>query len=253
LPGSTVVVENKPGAGTMLAAAAVAQARPDGYTLFYSGNTTFTMNPALRAKVGYDPIRSYEPIGMIGTVALALIAHPSAPAKTLPELIALARSQPAKIVMASFGAGTSSHFVGELFKNQAGISMLHVPYKGSAPMMQDLVGGQIPFAVDTSLAAAPQAKGGRIKVLAVSSPAGGEPARCADFRRARASRIRPDRLGCTGRAARTACRRAQRAGQGAGQRRWPPRRCAKTCAGGCRRAGRTALGLRGPCQSRTAG
>ncbi|MBP8307273.1 MAG: tripartite tricarboxylate transporter substrate binding protein [Burkholderiaceae bacterium] len=170
LAGSTVVVENKPGAGTALAAAAVAQAKPDGYTLFYSGNTTYTMNPALRTKVGYDPIRSYEAIGMIGTVALALIAHPSAPAKTLPELIALARSQPAKVVMASFGAGTSSHFVGELFKNQAGISMVHVPYKGSAPMMQDLVGGQIPFAVDTSLAAAPQEKGGRIKVLAVSSP-----------------------------------------------------------------------------------
>lgn len=170
LPGSSVVVENKPGAGTVLAATAVAQARPDGYTLFYSGNTTYTMNPALRARIGFDPIRSYEPIGMIGTVPLAIVAHPSAPADTLAKLIALAKQKPGQMTMASFGAGTSSHFVGELFKAQSGISMVHVPYKGNAPMMQDLIGGQIPFAVDTTLAAGPQAQAGRIKVLAVSSP-----------------------------------------------------------------------------------
>lgn len=170
LAGSTVVVENKPGAGTVLAATAVAQAKPDGYTLFYSGNTTFTMNPALRARIGFDPVTSYEPIGMIGTVPLALIAHPGAPAASVAALIALAKRQPGQLTMASFGAGTSSHFVGELFKTQAGIAMVHVPYKGSAPMMQDLIGGQIPYAIDTALAAAPQAKAGRIKVLAVSSP-----------------------------------------------------------------------------------
>ena len=169
LPGATVIVENKPGAGTMLAAAAVAQARPDGYTLFYSGNTTFTMTPALRSKPGFDPIQSYESIGITGTVPLALVAHPAAPAVSLKALIDLAKAAPGKLPLASFGSGTSSHFVGEMFKMGAGIDMVHVPYKGSAPMMQDLVGGQIQYAVDTTLAAAPQAKGGRIKVLAVSS------------------------------------------------------------------------------------
>ncbi len=169
LPGSTVVVENKPGAGTVLAATAVAQAKPDGHTLFFTGNTTYTMNPAMRATLGYDPIRSFEPIGMVNTVALAVIAHPTAPASSIAALVAAAKQQPGALALASFGAGTSSHFVGEWFKMQAGITMTHVPYKGSAPMMQDLIGGQIPYAVDTTLAAGPQAQAGRIKVLAVSS------------------------------------------------------------------------------------
>lgn len=169
LPGSTFVVENKAGGGTSVGAQAVAQAAPDGYTLLTSSNTTWTMNPALKAKLPYDPIKSFEAIGTIGSIPLMLVAHPGAPFNSVKDLVSLAKAQPGKLNYASFGAGTSSHFAGEMFKAAAGLDIAHVPYKGSAPAMQDLIGGQVPMSFDTNIASVPQMKAGKIKALAVTS------------------------------------------------------------------------------------
>jgi len=169
MPGSTVLVENKAGAGTVIGAQAVAQAAPDGYTLLTSSNTTWTMNPALRSKLPYDTLKSFEAIGTIGSIPLMLVAHPRAPFNNVKELVTLAKAQPGKLNYASFGAGTSAHFAGEMFKSAAGLEIVHVAYKGSAPAMQDLIGGQVPLAFDTSIAAVPQMKAGKIKALAVTT------------------------------------------------------------------------------------
>ena len=169
MPGSTVLVENKAGAGTVIGAQAVAQAAPDGYTLLTSSNTTWTMNPALRPRLPYDTLKSFEAIGTIGSIPLMLVAHPSAPFNNVKELVALAKAQPGKLNYASFGAGTSAHFAGEMFKSAAGLEIVHVPYKGSAPAMQDLIGGQVPLSFDTNIAAVPQMKAGKIKALAVTT------------------------------------------------------------------------------------
>lgn len=168
LPGSTVVVENKAGAGTALGAQAVAQAPADGHTLLISSNTTWTMNPALKPKLPYDPLKSFESIGTLGAIPLMLVAHPAAPWQSVAELVAAAKAQPGKLNYASFGAGTSSHFAGEMFKSAAGVDLVHVPYKGSAPAMQDLIGGQVPLSFDTNVASVPQVKAGRIKALATT-------------------------------------------------------------------------------------
>ena len=169
LPGSTVLVENKAGAGTAVGAQAVASAPPDGHMLLISSNTTWTMNPALKPKLPYDPIRSFEAIGTLGAIPLMLIGHPSVAAQNVKELIALARSQPGKLNYASFGNGTSSHFAGEMFKTAASVDLVHVPFNGSAPAMQNLLGGQVPLSFDTSVASVPQAKAGRVKAFAVTT------------------------------------------------------------------------------------
>lgn len=169
LPGSNFVVESKAGAGTAVGAQAVAQAAPDGYTLLTSSNTTWTMNPALKSKLPYDTLKSFEAIGTIGSIPLMLVAHPSAPFNSVKELVAHAKANPGKLNYASFGAGTSSHFAGEMFKSAAGVDMVHVPYKGSAPAMQDLIGGQVPMSFDTNIASVPQMKAGKIKALAVTT------------------------------------------------------------------------------------
>ncbi|MFC5521066.1 Bug family tripartite tricarboxylate transporter substrate binding protein [Polaromonas jejuensis] len=167
--GRPVIVDNKPGAGTAIGAAAVANAKPDGYTLLISSNSTFTLNPALQAKLSYDPVKGFEPIGMVGTVALALLANSSVAATSVPQLVAAAKANPDKFVYGSFGNGTSSNFAGAMFNAATGLKMMHVPYKGSAPLMTDLIGGQIPLSFDTVVAAMSQLKSGKIKVLAVTT------------------------------------------------------------------------------------
>lgn len=169
--GRTVVVENRAGAGTVIGASFVAKAAPDGYTLLVSSGTTFTVNPAIQSNLPYDPVKSFEPIGIVGRTGLALLANPKVPVKDLKEFVAYvndpARNQPP---YGSFGTGTTAHFVGEAFMAAAKLKMTHVPYKGSSPAMTDLIGGQIPFSVDTVAAALPQSKQGKVRVLAVSSP-----------------------------------------------------------------------------------
>ena len=169
LPGSTVVIDNKAGAGTVVGAQAVAQAAPDGHTLLISSNTTWTMNPALKAKLPYDTLKSFESIGTLGGIPLVLLVNPATPATTVKELVALAKAQPGKLNYASFGIGSSSHFAGEMFKAAAGVDLNHVPYKGSAPAMQDLIGGQVPVSFDTNVATAPQLAAGKVRALALTS------------------------------------------------------------------------------------
>lgn len=167
--GQPVIVDNKAGAGTVIGAAAVAKAPPDGHTLLISSNTTFTVNPALKPGLAYDPLKSFESIGLIGTSPLVLLANPALPAAGVRELVALAKARPGTLAYGSFGSGTTSHIAGEMFKAMAGIELLHVPYKGSAPAMTDLIGGQVQLTFDTNVAALPMLQAGKVKALAVTS------------------------------------------------------------------------------------
>jgi tripartite-type tricarboxylate transporter receptor subunit TctC len=167
--GQPVIVENKAGAGTVIGAGFVAQSPADGYTLLISSNTTFTVNPALRAKLPYDPQKSFESVGMLGTSPLVLLANPAVPARSVKEVIALAKAKPGKLAYGSFGSGTTSHIAGEMFKLAAGIDLLHVAYKGSAPAMTDLIAGQVQFTFDTNVAALPMLQAGKVKAIAVTS------------------------------------------------------------------------------------
>lgn len=166
--GQSVVIDNRAGAGTVIGASYVAKAAPDGYTLLMSSGTTFTVNPAIRAKLPYDPVKSFEPIGMVARVPLVLLANRDVPVSNLRQLIAAVKAEPGKYVYGSFGSGTTGHFAGELMWEALGIKLMHVPYRGSAPAMSDLIGGQIPFTVDTVAAAMPQIRSGKIKAIAVT-------------------------------------------------------------------------------------
>ncbi|CAN7381134.1 MULTISPECIES: Bug family tripartite tricarboxylate transporter substrate binding protein [unclassified Variovorax] len=169
--GQPVIVDNKPGAGTAIGAQFVANAKPDGYTLLLSSNSTYTLNPAIQPKLSYDPIKAFEPLGMVANLALVLVAHPTVQASSVQQLVAAAKAEPDKYMYGSFGNGTVSHFAGEMFKSAAGVKLTHVPYRGSAPAMTDLVGGQIPLAFDSVVAAVPHIKTGKIKPLAVTTAA----------------------------------------------------------------------------------
>lgn len=164
-----VVIDNRAGAGGLIGASALLQAPPDGYTLFLSSNSVFTINPALRSSLPYDPGSSFAGLAVLGTAPLAILVKADAPWQSLKDVVAAARRRPGELTYASFGAGSVSHFAGELFRSQAGLEMLHVPFKGSAPAMQGLLGGQVSLAVDTVTAALPQLKGGTVRCLAVTS------------------------------------------------------------------------------------
>ena len=168
--GTSVVVDNRPGAGTAIGAAHVAKAAADGYTLLMGAGSTLTLNPAVRKNLPYDPVKSFDPVGMISRTGLVLVANPQTPFSTVAELAAAAKAAPGKWAYASFGAGTSSHFAAEMAFHAMGVQLTHVPYKGSAPAMTDVMGGQVPLAMDTVTAALPQLKAGKIKVIAVASP-----------------------------------------------------------------------------------
>lgn len=167
--GQTVVIENKPGAGTMVGAGAVARAAPDGYTLLISSGTTFTVNPAIYPKVPYDTVKSFEPIGLIGRSPMVILVNADVPINNFKELVAAAKAAPDKYSYGSYGNGTTAHFAGEMIQQAAGIKLRHLPYKGSAPAMNDLMGGHIPFTVDTLTAALPQLKSGKVKAIAVTT------------------------------------------------------------------------------------
>jgi tripartite-type tricarboxylate transporter receptor subunit TctC len=167
--GQPVVIDNRAGAGTIIGAAYAAKAAPDGYTLLISSGTTFTVNPAIQPKLPYDPLRSFEPLGTVARTGLVLLANKDVPVSTPKEYVALVRAAPDKYSYASFGTGTTSQFTGELMLRATGTKMVHVPYKGSAPAMTDLMGGQVPFSIDTVTAAIPQLKSGKIKAIAVTT------------------------------------------------------------------------------------
>jgi tripartite-type tricarboxylate transporter receptor subunit TctC len=166
--GQAVIVDNRAGASGAIATEFVARAPADGYTLIMATASTQAINPAV-AKVPFDPVRDFTAVGIVGTSPLALVVHPSVPARNVGELIALARKTPGKLEMASFGAGTVSHLAGELFNATNGTSMLHVPYKGGPPAMADLIAGHVSVYFDTLSNTLQPAKAGRIRILAVTS------------------------------------------------------------------------------------
>lgn len=165
--GQPITSDNRAGAGTIIGATYVAKAVPDGYTLLISSGTTFTVNPALQPKLPYDPTKGFDAIGLVCRTGLILLAHKDVAANNVAEFISLVKAAPDKYSYASFGTGTTSQFAGELMLHATGTKITHVPYKGSAPAMNDLMGGQVPFSVDTVSAAIPQLKAGKIKAIGV--------------------------------------------------------------------------------------
>ncbi len=167
--GQTIVIENRAGAGTLVGASYVSKAAADGYTLLLSSGTTFTVNPAIRTNLPYDPINGFEPIGISGRTGLVLLANKDVPVQTVKQFVDYVRAAPGKYSYGSFGSGSTAHFAGEIILHAAGLKMVHIPYKGSAPAMTDLIGGQIPFSVDTVTAALPQLKNGKVRIIAVTT------------------------------------------------------------------------------------
>ena len=169
LLGRTVIVENKPGAGTGVGASYVARAAADGDTLLLATSTTLAVNPALYKKLSYNPARDFAPVALIAAVPLVVIISPRLAVSNLAELVALARSKPNGLSYGSAGSGTPQHLGTEIFQSVTGIKATHVPYKGSAPALMDLLGGQLDFMFCDIQPALPHIKNGRIKALAVSS------------------------------------------------------------------------------------
>lgn len=167
--GANVVVENKPGAGGNIAATLVAKSAPDGYTLHACGISSHGINSAIFAKMPYDPVRDFAPISMIGTVPNVLIVHPSMPVSSMGEFIAYAKANPGKVSVASAGIGTSQHLSLELLNSTAAIKIVHVPYKGGAPAMSDLLGGQVPAMVSGLPSALQAIKAGKVRAIAVTT------------------------------------------------------------------------------------
>ncbi|MGJ7501402.1 Bug family tripartite tricarboxylate transporter substrate binding protein [Variovorax sp. ZT5P49] len=167
--GQPVIIENRAGAGTVVGASYVSKAAPDGYTLLISSGSTFTVNPAIRATLPYDPVKSFDPIGIAGRVALILLANSEVPVQTVKQFVDYVKASPGKYSYGSFGTGTTAQFAGETVLHATGLKMTHIPYKGSAPAMTDLMGGQIPFSIDTVSAAIPQLKSGKIKAIALTT------------------------------------------------------------------------------------
>ncbi len=164
--GQPVVIENRPGASSTLAAQAVVNSPPDGYTLLLLGGSA--LMATLITSVPFDLQRDLAPVSGLTDNPMVLVAHPSVPAKTVAELIALAKAKPSTISMGSFGTGSASHLAGELFKMMAGVNLLHVPYRGGAPMVTDLVGAQVQVAFDVMVTSLPHIRSGGLRALAVA-------------------------------------------------------------------------------------
>lgn len=165
--GKPAVVDNKPGASTIIGTDSVVKAEPDGYTLLVSGSSSYTVNAALRPKLPYDPLKDLAPIAIVARAPLVLVVNASAPYQDLPALLAAAKAQPKAIHYATFGAGSAPHLVGALLEQAGGVRLQDVPYRGSAPAMMALIGGEIQFAIDTVASAASHVRGGKLRALAI--------------------------------------------------------------------------------------
>ncbi|KAA6119874.1 tripartite tricarboxylate transporter substrate binding protein [Cupriavidus cauae] len=167
--GQQVVVENRPGAGGNIGTQFAARATPNGYTLLMTISSTQAINPSLYRQVPFDPIKDFEPIALVATVPNVLVVNPAFPAKTLPELIAMAKAKPGQYRFASAGNGTLNHLLGEMLNSMAGIQLEHVPYKGVAPALNDVLGNQVPMAFASLPSVLPHIKAGKVRALGVSS------------------------------------------------------------------------------------
>jgi len=166
--GQPVVFDYRPGGSTTIGADATARSPADGYTIHLYDSTAFAYVPNMR-RVSYDPIKSFVPLAFLGVLPFVFVAHPSLPVKTIPELIAHAKANPGKLTCASAGVGSPHHLIAEIFKSRNGITMNHVPYKGAAQYIADLVGGQVDLAVSTVGPAAQHVQAGRLRALGVST------------------------------------------------------------------------------------
>ena len=167
--GQSVVVDNRPGAGGNIGADVVAKSAPDGFTLLMGTVGTHAINPSLYAKMPYDHVKDFTPVVLVAGVPNVLVVNPSLPVNSVADLIKLAKAKPGSINFASSGNGTSIHLSGELFKTMAGVDMTHVPYKGSAPALTDLIGGQVQVMFDNLPSSLPYIKAGKLRAIAVTS------------------------------------------------------------------------------------
>ena len=167
LLGTTIVIDTRPGAASMLGTQLAARAQPDGYTLLYT-DLPVTINPAVNKNVGYDLAKDFMPVSMVATSPAILVVHPTVPAASLAEFIAMAKAQPGKITLGHGGVGATTHVVGELFQLRAGIKLNPVPYKGTGPAVADTVAGQIQAAISTMPAAVPNIQAGRLRGLGIA-------------------------------------------------------------------------------------
>ncbi len=166
--GQTVTVENRPGAGGNIGGAEAARAAPDGTTLFMTTSGINAINPALYAKMPFDPIKDLTPVAALVSLSNVLVVHPSVKANSVADILALARAEPGKMNYASSGNGTSIHMSGEMFKHLTKVDIVHIPYKGSAPAVSDLLGGQVMMMFDNIPSALPHIKTGKLRALAVT-------------------------------------------------------------------------------------
>jgi len=167
--GQTVIVENKAGAGANIGAEFVARAEPSGHTMLFGTSAPLAINPYLYPKLNYDPSKSFAPVIQIGYLPNVLVVHPSIPARNAQELIAYAKAHPGKLSFASSGNGASSHLAGVLFNMRAGTDIQHIPYRGTGPALNDLLGGQVSMSFTDVLTALPHIQAGKLRILGVTS------------------------------------------------------------------------------------
>jgi tripartite-type tricarboxylate transporter receptor subunit TctC len=168
--GQSLVVDNRPGAGNTIGSKEAALAEPDGYTLLYSSASGLVLAPMLQSNAGYDPITSYEPIALVAASSNILVVNPAVPAHSVQELVAYAKGKPGKVNFSSGGIGVLPHLIGEMFKKRAGIDVVHVPYRGGGPSINDVVAGQIEFTFEGTSVLLPLIQAGKLRALAVTSP-----------------------------------------------------------------------------------
>ena len=167
--GQPVVIDNRPGAGGNIGADLVAKSPPDGYTILEGALSTHAVNVSLYSRMPYDPVRDFEPITLVAVTPNVLVLNPSVPANDVKELIAYAKANPGKLSFGSGSNGSAGHLAGELFKMEAGVDMVHVPYKGAAPAMQDLLAGRVQLMFDNLANSMQQVRAGKLKALAVTT------------------------------------------------------------------------------------